>query len=149
VATGERVLTAPVPSESGCFAELQAVAEESLVPIPDGADPDRVLMAQQLGTVLFASRRFLDGVRPGTAVVIGAGSVGTFFVQVLKQAGFENIVVSDLEPHRLDVAGELGATVLVHAPAESVADAAHDVTGGVGADLVLEAAGYDATRTDA
>ena len=141
VATGERVLTAPVPSESGCFAELQAVAEESLVPIPDGADPDRVLMAQQLGTVLFAARRFLDGVPPLTAVVIGAGSVGTFFVQVLKRAGFRDIIVSDLEPHRLDVARELGATATVRAPAETVAEA--------NADIVIEAAGYNATRAEA
>jgi L-iditol 2-dehydrogenase len=147
--TGERVLVAPVPLDAACFCELQAVAEASLVRLPDGADMDRLLMAQQLGTVLFAARRFLDGVHPGTAVVIGAGSVGTFFVQVLKHAGFENVIVSDLEPHRLDVAHELGATVTVHAPAESVADAALDVTGGAGADLVIEAAGYDATRTDA
>ena len=147
--TGAPVLSAPVPLDGACFSELQAVAESSLVPLPDGADLDRLLMAQQLGTVLFAARRFLDGVQTGTAVVIGAGSVGTFFVQVLKQAGFENVIVSDLEPHRLDVAAELGATVTVRAPAESVADAAHDLTGGAGADLVIEAAGYDSTRTDA
>ncbi|HEX6348183.1 MAG TPA: zinc-binding dehydrogenase [Candidatus Dormibacteraeota bacterium] len=141
VATGQPVLTAPVPFEAGCFAELQAVAEESVVPIPEGADPDRVLMAQQLGTVLFAARRFLDGVPTNTAVVIGAGSVGTFFVQVLRRAGFRDIIVSDRESHRLDVARELGATAVVRAPQETVAEA--------NADLVIEAAGCDETRSEA
>ena len=141
VGTGRRVLTAPVPTEAGCFAELQAVAAESVLPLPDGADMDRMLLAQQLGTVLFAGRRFLKGVTPGIAVVIGAGSAGTFFVQVLKRAGFREIIVSDLEPHRLDVARELGATATVHAPRESIGEA--------GADLVIEAAGYDQTRAEA
>jgi len=36
-ATGARVLTAPVPEHAACFGELQAVAETSLVPLPDGA----------------------------------------------------------------------------------------------------------------
>jgi L-iditol 2-dehydrogenase len=146
---GDRVLTAPRPLDAGCFAELQAVDGASVVPLPENADMDRLLMAQQLGTVLFAARRFLDGVPRTTAAVIGAGSVGTFFVQVLRRAGFQAIVVSDLEPHRLEVARELGAATTVHAPGQSLAEAVNDLTDGAGADLVIEAAGYDAARSEA
>lgn len=149
VGPGDRVLTAPRPLDAGCFAELQALDGTSVVRLPDSADMDRLLMAQQLGTVLFAARRFLDGVPRATAAVIGAGSVGTFFVQVLRRAGFPSIVVSDLEPHRLEVARELGATTTVQAPGQSLAEAVHELTVGAGADLVIEAAGYDAARGEA
>ena len=147
---GDKVLAVPQPIESMCFAEYQRIQAASVIRLRDDADLDRALMAQQLGTVLFASRRFLDGLpTDGTAVVIGAGSVGLFFVQALRRAGFERVVVSDLEPHRLDLARELGATITVRAPGESVVDATLDLTGGEGADFVVEAAGYDATRGQA
>ena len=149
VQAGDWVLTAPRPHDAGCFAGLQAVDASSVVLLPEGADLDRVLMAQQLGTVLFAARRFLEGVPRTTAAVIGAGSVGTFFVQVLRRAGFHTIVISDLEAHRLEVAAELGAAITVQAPRESLAQVVHDVTEGAGADLVIEAAGYDRTRAEA
>lgn len=150
VEVGDKVLTVPQPIESMCFAEYQRIAAGSVIRLRDDADLDRALMAQQLGTVMYAARRFLANLEAReTAVVIGAGSVGLFFVQALRRAGFDRVVVSDLEPHRLDIARELGATVAVHAPRESVVEAALDVSGGPGADFVVEAAGYDLTREQA
>src|SRR5215475_10295378 len=51
-AAGDRVLTVPVPSQAGCFADFQVVDETSLVPLPPGGDLARLLMAQQLGTTI-------------------------------------------------------------------------------------------------
>jgi L-iditol 2-dehydrogenase len=150
IAPGDRVLTVPMPPEAMCFAELQDIAAGSLIVLPADGDLDRLLLAQQLGTVLYASRRFLEGLAPGgTAVVIGAGSVGLYFLQALRRAGFGRVIVSDLEPHRLEIARELGAAAVVRAPSESVVEAALDLTSGAGAELVIEAAGYDATRAQA
>lgn len=92
-------------------------------------------------------RLFWPGGETGTAAVIGAGSAGLFFVQQAAKLGFQQIVVSDLCRERLTVARSLGADLTVHAPAESVVEAVQDVTGGAGADLVIEAAGSDALRT--
>jgi L-iditol 2-dehydrogenase len=147
--TGVRVLTVPVGSAGGCFAEYQLLDEDHVVPLPADGDPARLLMAQQYGTTLYSMRMFCPGVRTGTAAIMGAGSAGLFFLQQAVQRGFENVVVSDLNAQRLAVAGRLGARTLVHAPGESVVDAVMDVTGGAGADLVIEAAGYDALRADA
>jgi len=146
---GDPVLTVPVPPEAGCFAAYQVVAAGSLVKLPAGVDPERLLMAQQLGTTIYATRRFWPDGAGRVAAVIGAGSAGLFFLQLLKRKGFEKLVVADLEPARLDIARELGADVVVRAPEESVVDACLDLTGGEGADLVVEAAGYDACRAQA
>src|SRR5215472_5355661 len=150
-AAGDHVLTVPVPTQAGCFAEFQVVDETSLVRLPPEADTARLLMAQQLGTTIYALRRFwpIPGAEPGVATLIGAGSAGLFFLQQLLSAGWETIVAADREPARLEIARELGATTCVRAPEESVVEATMDLTGGEGADLVIEAAGYDACRAQA
>jgi L-iditol 2-dehydrogenase len=151
-APGQAVLTVPAPPAARCFAEYLLVDAAYLVPLPDGGDPGRLLLAQQLGTTIYAMRKFWpspDGMAERrVATVVGAGSAGLFFVQQLRQVGFERIVVSDLDPERLAMARELGADVVVHAPRESVIDATMDVSGGVGADLAIEAAGYDDCRAE-
>lgn len=143
-APGQAVLTVPPGSRGGCFSEYQSYAERFVVSLPDG-DPARLLMAQQLGTTIFAMRRFWPSTRPaGTAAVIGAGSAGLFFVHLLRHAGFEQVVVAERNPGRRALAAALGAEVT-----ESLPDAVRDLTGGAGADLVIEAAGYDSCRADA
>ena len=150
-AAGDHVLTVPVPTQAGCFAEFQVVDETSLVRLPPEADTARLLMAQQLGTTIYALRRFwpIPVPEPGVATLIGAGSAGLFFLQQLLLAGWETVVVADREPARVKIARDLGATTCVCAPEESVVEATMDLTGGQGADLVIEAAGYDTCRAQA
>lgn len=147
-APGDRVLTVPVGWLGACFAELQVVDADHLVAVPDDVPLPRGLMAQQLGTTVFAMKRFG---RPAgdVAAVIGAGSAGTYFVQHLRRLGYAHVVVSDPEPSRLATAGRVGATTLVDARDASVVEAVRDLTAGEGAGLVIEAAGYDACRADA
>jgi L-iditol 2-dehydrogenase len=146
---GDLVLTTPVPAVAAGYADLQVLPAAQVVPLPAGAELEALLMAQQLGTVIYALGRFWPGPPGGTATVIGAGTAGLHFTQVLERAGFGQIVVADRHRHRLEAARALGADVTVLAPAESVVDATLDVTGGRGADLVVEAAGRDATRGQA
>lgn len=146
---GVRVLTVPLGDLGGCFAEYQLLDDDHVVPLPPDGDPARLLMAQQYGTTLYSMRMFTPLPGTATAAIIGAGSAGLFFLQQAVRLGFEHVVVSDLDERRLAVACRLGAGTLVHAPEESLVDAVMDVTGGAGADLVVEAAGYDALRADA
>jgi L-iditol 2-dehydrogenase len=150
---GSRVLTVPVGNIGGCFAEYQLITEGQVVAVPDDADDADVLMAQQYGTTLYAMRLFWPdagntGMTTRTCAIIGAGSAGLFFLQQALRLGFDTVIVSDLNEDRLRVAAELGARV-VRAPAESIVDATLAATGGQGADLVIEAAGYDECRADA
>jgi L-iditol 2-dehydrogenase len=119
------------------------------VPVPTDVDLSALLMAQQLGTVIFALKQFWPEAPGETATVIGAGTAGLHFTQLLVRAGFGRVIVADRFPHRLAAARALGAGVTVLAPGESVVEATMDVTGGRGADLVVEAAGHDATRAQA
>lgn len=149
-AVGDAVLTVPLPDRGRCYAELQAVGEDFAVPLPAGGDLDRLLMAQQLGTTVYAFRRYWPEGRPAsglTVAILGAGSAGLFLLQLARRAGFATAVVADRDAARLEVAGELGADVVVDTTTEPFADAVAAVTDGAGADLVIEAAGPDDCRT--
>ncbi|HEX8519380.1 MAG TPA: zinc-binding dehydrogenase [Pseudonocardia sp.] len=139
---GDRVLLVPPVPESRCYAEYQRVRAGVAVRL-DGPLPPlpQVLMAQQLGTVLFAARHQLHDVAGRTVAVIGQGSAGLFWSWTLKRAGAARVIVSDLSPSRLAAAPGFGADVLVDARTESLTTAVMDLTGGVGADLVVEAVG--------
>src|SRR5579871_234004 len=78
----------------------------------------------------------------GDAVlVIGCGAVGLAAVQGARMAGAEMIIAVDLATDKLKLAQKLGATHAINASSEDVAEAVRNLTGGRGADVVLEAAG--------
>lgn len=151
VPEGTAVLTVPLGRSGGCFAEYQVVDDTQVVALPQGADLRRLLLAQQLGTTIYAMRKFVRSLEStsGSAAVLGAGAAGLFFVQLARRAGFGSIVVSDLSDDRLALAAKLGATVTVQAGRDDVVAAVRDATAGAGADLVIEAAGYDISRAEA
>lgn len=159
---GQVVLTVPVGLGGQCFATHQVVPDAFLVPLPDDADQDRLLFAQQLGTTIYAMRKFwprdpvsgaapagLEPLEPRCGVVIGAGSAGLFFLQLARRLGFEQLVVADPSPERRHLARELGATEVADGTTEQLLEATQSVSGGRGADLVIEAAGYDLCRDQA
>jgi L-iditol 2-dehydrogenase len=149
-APGDTVLTVPLPALGACYAQLQAVGEDFVVRLPEGGNLDRLLMGQQLGTALYAFRRYWPAALPATGLsvaILGAGSAGLFLLQLAKLAGFSRAVVADRDLRRLKVAADLGADVLVDVTSVPFAQAVADATGGEGSDLVIEAAGPDECRT--
>lgn len=148
---GDFVLTVPNHAYMASFARYQTIGDRFLLPLERTGAPTVPLMAQQLGTVVFALKRFWpEPVRPGlTAAVVGVGSAGLLFLQMLRHLGFEKTVAVDLEPGRLAVARSLGADATAHVPGQSAEEVVMELTGGAGADLVVEAAGTDGAREHA
>lgn len=124
----------------GGQAELVRVphADRCLHPLPESVDDESaVFLADMLPTGWNAVHR--GGARPGdTVVVLGCGTVG--LMAVLSAAGIAGrlVAVDDVEQRR-ELALRLGATDAV-AP-EEAAQVVEEATGGIGADVVVEAAG--------
>jgi aryl-alcohol dehydrogenase len=79
---------------------------------------------------------------PGSSVVVfGAGAVGLSAVMAAQVAGCNTIIVVDVQPARLALARELGATHALHAREDDVLARIKDATGGLGADCAVEATG--------
>lgn len=144
-APGQRVLTAPVLPGAACFAELQAVAATSCLALGDEIDDDDAVLAQPLGTVIFALRPLLAERVPESAAVIGQGAIGLFFTRLLARAGVERIVAAEPIAARRRLARRFGARAAA-APGARFAEALAEVAGSGGAELVIEASGTDAGR---
>jgi L-iditol 2-dehydrogenase len=138
------VLTVPHFVDGRCMAEYQALPGSFCIRLSDKAPLSQLLMAQQLGTVIYALRRHpLDLIGQDVAV-IGQGSAGAFFTFLLKRAGARSVMVSDRSPARLAYSRHLGAdlTVLADGAGEDgFRSAVLEATGGRGAGLVVEAVG--------
>jgi L-iditol 2-dehydrogenase len=151
-APGDRVLCVPAAALSQCFASHQVLPDTALVPLPARGDAEDLVVAQQLGTAIFAMKRFWPaGIAATglTAAVLGTGPAGLAFVSLLHRTGFAQVVASEVSPARLAAAAALGADTVVDAHVDDVVDVVNDRTGGRGADLVIEAAGRDSTRHQA
>jgi (R,R)-butanediol dehydrogenase / meso-butanediol dehydrogenase / diacetyl reductase len=124
---------------AGGMAELVAVPESTLVPVPDGLGPDAAGLAQPLAVGLHAARR--AGARDGDRVVlVGAGAIGTFVLTGLRSLVDVDLTVVDFPGPRLDRARRLGATRCVEA-GPGAADEVRAAVGAPGADVVIEASG--------
>jgi L-iditol 2-dehydrogenase len=138
---GDHVLTVPHAVDGRCLAEYQALPGSFCIRLPATAPLSHLLMAQQLGTVVYALRtRPLDLVGKDAAV-IGQGSAGAFFTFLLKRAGAARVLVSDKSPARLAYSAKLGADLAVDASDTDFRSAVFEATKGRGADLVVEAVG--------
>lgn len=142
---GDYVLTAPFAVDGRCLAEFQALSGAACIRLPSTVPLSQLLMAQQLGTVIYALRCHPLNVVGKDAAVIGQGSAGAFFTFMLKRAGAARVLVSDKSPARLAYSRKLGADLTVDAATADFLPAVMEATGGRGADLVVEAVGSRAT----
>ena len=83
--------------------------------------------------------------RGDSVAVFGCGGVGDAAILGAKLAGATTIVAVDLDPKKLEMARHFGATHTVDASAGDPVEGVRDATGGLGADVVIEAVGAAAT----
>ena len=82
-------------------------------------------------------------------VVIGQGVVGLLITQLARRTGASLIVTTDLHENRRRLSLSAGADIAVDPSSESIAERVSDVTGGTGADVVIEVSGQPSALEDA
>lgn len=140
VAVGTRVLCFPSAKTSEGFSEYQRLEGKYVLPLPQGMPERQLLMAQQLGTVIFAARQTPVDLAGKTALVLGQGSAGLFWTYWLKRRGASRVIVSDRSDARLALSAAYGADVTVNVDRTKLAEVIGDLTS-VGPDYVVEAVG--------
>ena len=139
-APGDLVLTVPNIWGSKTFAGYQLIEPHFLLKLPTDVPEGHLLMAQQLGTVVFACRR-LPSLLGQTVAVIGQGSVGLFHDFMLRYMGAHRIIAIEPVPARLAAARAMGVDVAIDVTGRRATEAVLELTNGEGADLVIEAVG--------
>jgi threonine dehydrogenase-like Zn-dependent dehydrogenase len=126
----------------GAMTELVAVPWEKLLPA-DGLSPRELALVEPLAVGAHAVAR--GRVAPGDVVaVLGAGAVGLGAVAGAARAG-ATVVAVDVDDRKLGVVRRAGAAHAVNARTTPLHDALHDLTGGDGPDVVIEAVGHPET----
>ncbi|WP_442773149.1 zinc-dependent alcohol dehydrogenase family protein [Paenirhodobacter enshiensis] len=120
--------------------------DNSLYPIPEGADEEALVMLSDIMPTGFEIGVQYGRVKPGdTVAIVGAGPVG---MSVLLTAQFYSpgrIVMIDMDPARLALARQFGATDTIQVGSEDVVAKVMEMTGGLGVDVAIEAVGVPAT----
>ncbi len=120
------------------------LADGTLVTTPDVPSgemvPSLLALSDVMGTGWFAADA--ANVKPGsTVVVVGDGAVGLLGVLSAKQMGAERIIAMSRHQSRQKLAREFGATDIVTERGEEGMARIKELTGGIGADSVLECVG--------
>jgi threonine dehydrogenase-like Zn-dependent dehydrogenase len=139
---------------SGAQAELLRVplADGTLVATPGQPDDDLIpsllTLSDVMGTGWFAA--VCANVQPGmTVAVVGDGAVGLLGVLSAARMGVGRIIAMSRHQTRQKLAGEFGATDIVTERGDEGVARIKDLTGGVGADAVLECVGTSESMTQA
>ncbi len=126
----------------GAFAEKTLVAAGQCTKVDPAARPEAVGLLG-CGVMAGLGAAMLTGeVGTGDSVaVFGCGGVGCAAVAGARLAGASSIIAIDLDPTKLDLARQFGATDVIDASKEEVVEAVRALTGGNGADVCIEAVG--------
>jgi len=107
------------PPVDGAFANLVAIHEDFAFALPDSLSDEEGALMEPLSVGIWACRK--AGVGAGDRVLVtGAGPIGLLAMQCALACGATEVTVSDLNPHRLEVARRTGATATV-TPEDDVA----------------------------
>ncbi|MFF4399801.1 S-(hydroxymethyl)mycothiol dehydrogenase [Streptomyces sp. NPDC001480] len=87
--------------------------------------------------------------RGDTVAVIGCGGVGNAAIVGSNLAGAAKIIAVDIDDRKLATASRLGATHTVNSRETDAVDAVRELTGGFGADVVIDAVGRPETYRQA
>jgi threonine dehydrogenase-like Zn-dependent dehydrogenase len=127
---GERVR---VPLADGTLAVVPG-------PVADDEIPGLLTLSDVMGTGHHAA--VSAGVGPGDSVaVVGDGAVGLCAIIAAKRGGASTIIAMSRHPQRQALAREFGATHVVEERGSEGIAAVLELTGGIGADRVLECVG--------
>jgi threonine dehydrogenase-like Zn-dependent dehydrogenase len=131
--SGAQAPFARVPLADGTLVATSALPADDLI-------PSLLAVSDVLGTGWYAADA--AGVQEGsTAVVVGDGAVGLMGVLAARQMGAARIIAMSRHKSRQDLALEFGATDIVSERGEQGVARIRELTGGVGADSVLECVG--------
>jgi propanol-preferring alcohol dehydrogenase len=130
----------------GGMAEFMLVPDARLLVPLGGLDPrDAAPLTDAALTPYHAVKRSLPLLVPGsTAVLIGIGGLGHLGVQIVRAVSPARVVAVDLSAEKLRLASAVGAHETVKS-GPAAAEAIRDLTHGLGAELVVDFVGADAT----
>jgi len=131
----------------GGFAEYVKAYPQMLIPIPDNVDSQSAALAEAYAVGLHGID--LTGAKGGSALVIGAGTIGLTVVKLLKIRGFTPVVVSEPVAEKRELAKQFGADIVLDPFNDNLVAEAFQINSGCGFSSVFECSGLKTQLAEA
>jgi L-iditol 2-dehydrogenase len=133
----------------GGFAEYAVNHINTLARVPDTMTDAEATLVVTAGTSMYGLTE-LGGLVAGESVVVtGPGPIGLLAVAVAKALGASPVILTGTRSKRLAIGKDLGADRTININDEDVVEVVKRLTGGIGADYVVECAGTETTINQA
>jgi alcohol dehydrogenase len=135
-------------SIDGTQAEFVRIphADTSLYLIPQGADEEALVMLSDILPTGLECGVLNGKVQPGCSVaIVGSGPIGLAALLTAQLYSPAEIIMIDMDDHRLSVAKRFGATATLNSNNGNVVEQVMKLTGGRGVEAAIEAVGIPAT----
>lgn len=139
--TGGWILGNTIDGTQAQFVRIP-YADTSLYPLPVGTDEESLVMLSDILPTGFECGVLNGKVQPGSVVaIVGAGPIGLAALLTAQFFSPAQIIVIDLNDHRLATAMSFGATAAINSALGTTRDQVMTLTGGRGVDTAIEAVG--------
>ena len=129
-------------NRQGGFAEYLSLPAFNVFPIPDEISDDLAAFFDPFGNAVHTALSFdLVG---EDVLITGAGPIGVMAAAICRHAGARQIIVTDINDYRLELAAQMGATATVNVERDDLAAVMKDHGLTEGFDVGLEMSGNDA-----
>ena len=132
------------PPYPGAFQRYLSYPARGCFALPEQISTLEAAMIEPLAVGLHAAKRG-EVNNEKTVFIIGAGCIGLMTLLACKARGAQKIIISDILQNRLDKALQLGADYAIYSGETDVKTRVMELTGGRGADVVIETAGRPET----
>jgi L-iditol 2-dehydrogenase len=129
----------------GGFAEYAVNHINTVERVPDSMSDAEATLVVTAGTSMYGLTELGGLVAGESVVVIGPGPIGLLAVAVAKALGASPVILTGTRDKRLEIGKQLGADRVINISRENAIDVVKQLTGGIGADYVVECAGTEAT----
>jgi threonine dehydrogenase-like Zn-dependent dehydrogenase len=133
----------------GGFAEYAVNHINTLARVPDTMSDAEATLVVTAGTSMYGLTELGGLVAGESVVVIGPGPIGLLAVAVAKALGASPVILTGTRDARLAIGRELGADRVINVAREDAVEVVKQLTGGIGADYVVECAGSEVTVNQA
>lgn len=121
-------------------------ADNSLYPIPAGADEEALVMLSDILPTGFECGVLNGQVRPGdTVAIVGAGPIGLAALLTAQFYSPAEIIMIDIDDNRLEVSSRFGATKVINNSDGKAVEKVMALTGNRGVDVAIEAIGMSSS----
>jgi threonine 3-dehydrogenase len=126
----------------GAFADFVSVPEHNIWKLDPAVPDDWAAVFDPLGNAVHTV--MTAGVSAKSVIITGVGSIGLMAIPVARAAGAARVIAIDINPQKLALAKTLGADEVFDARAPRLREQVYAITGGHGADVLLEMSGSGA-----